>query len=150
MQGLRAAGINPILAAGAGIKGGFQGSAIQAAPAQAGRGKNAITTALEAQLLSANTAKATEEAAATRFNNIEAKIRTDFLATPEGLATIRRDLISKSIPDTWSGMTGKALFETMNKIKGMSGRESAPLNQRLEAIFEKIPIMDVAPRTTAK
>jgi len=124
MEGLRKAGINPILAAGAGIKGGLSGSAIQAAAAQAGPSKNpaldfmqAKNLAAQTELAEAATAKAARESEGIAFDNIKRGQEAEFWNSDDGRAMIKARAYKDGLPDTLVGAGIRGGAAALNSAK---------------------------------
>lgn len=136
MEGLRNAGINPILAAGAGIKGGPQGTAQMAHAAKSG-GRNPALDALQAENLSAQTAKTTAEATAQNYANVEGGALADFYGTPPGRATLQRDRVNRSLPDSVPGLIGKGAFNMMGTARDMWRQQSPNFMPQIERWLQR-------------
>lgn len=125
MEGLRRAGLNPILAAGAGIKGGPLGSAQQAHAAQMGSGSNVGLQALQANqartaanLNTAGTAKITAETNILDSQRVYEAGRAAFYSTPEGIKLIKDEAYKNSIPDTMTGNLMRMMQQMKNVTPG--------------------------------
>lgn len=131
MEGLDVAGLNPIMAVSGGLAAGspqlpkvgptrtggsvgnpaLQGAQIRAANAQAAQATNA------AELLRV-------QGIGVGLDNVGKKGLADFLSTPAGIASIIRQEINKSLPDTWSGMAGKSGFDFKSTAKDLWDQHS--------------------------
>jgi len=137
MQGLKNAGINPILAAGAGIKGGPQGSAQMAHAAQSGKGKNPILDALTARNVEASTAKLTAEASAQNYQNVGLGAEADYMGSPEGIGTMIRDRVNRSLPDSIPGLIGKGAFGSIGTARDIWNKNAPNFMDPIKSFLRK-------------
>lgn len=124
MRGLEKAGINPIIAAGGGINASGPGRSIMQAPTNAGNVQPASTAMKQSKLIGAQVNatdamrdKTNADASLVRMNerlqalNLPAaEFNAAFNLTTEGRALLRQARINDAIPNSWSGMTGKGLY----------------------------------------
>lgn len=117
MQGLRAAGINPILAAGGGI--GATATAAKLNPAGGGGGAgdpfSAHTERRERQAKTGLSAAGTE-LAENQNKIVSAQLvyeqgKAEFYASKEGKSVIRQEAIHNASPNTWPGLFSRGLRE---------------------------------------
>lgn len=122
MQGLRAAGINPILAAGGGIKAGASGRPPQAAPATS-RHTNVLAGA-QMKLLQSQTSAADAVRDKTKSEQTLVDIRAaleatemprkkfleQYFASPNGQLTLEMMQVNEALPNSFAGLAGKGMF----------------------------------------
>ncbi len=116
MQGLRDAGINPILAAGS---AGLGGSAAKVSQAHAARGTDsAMQGALagsQIRLQDAATAKAIAEKDIIQSRQPFENWKAQFYASDEGQRLIKTSLENEALPKTWPAAGARGLYKLFTK-----------------------------------
>ncbi len=127
MQGLRAAGINPILAAGS---GGLMGSAAKIAQAHAARGTESATqgalAASTIRLQDATTSKAMAERDIIASGQPAANWWAKFSGTPEGERLMEMDRVNRALPQTIGAGAARGVYQ----IWGKGQRDYSPSSGR--------------------
>ncbi len=127
MQGLRDAGINPILAAGS---GGLGGSAAKISQAHAARGADTATQGAlvgsQIRLQDAATAKAVAEKDIIVAGQPAANWNAKFNSTPEGERLLEMDRVNRALPQTIGAGAARGVYQ----LWGKSQRDFAPNSGR--------------------
>lgn len=126
MQGLRDAGINPIIAAGSSGFGGQSARAPQAGSAtvpDAGRASLAVT---QKRLAEAATAKTLAERDIIAANQPAANWNAAFNLTPTGKTVMQMDRVNAAMPNSWSANAARGLFHLNEGIKSRPRTPNPP------------------------
>lgn len=125
MQGLRAAGLNPILAASAGIGAGAP-TVPTAKPTSGGSpGGNPALAVAQIKAANAMSAKAVEETRGTAFDNVERAQRALFWGSPLGLQTIEDGARNAALPNTLPA-AGIRLLDMLRAPNAAKGLKTSP------------------------
>lgn len=117
MTGLRAAGLNPIMAVQGGLGIGMPQLPSSKPSSAGGPGGNPHLERMQARLLDAQSAKAVMEARLTSANLSRATGEAAFYQTPEGRDVIRKKAYNEALPNTWPGAAIKGGSMMWNQLK---------------------------------